>query len=237
MNASWKISLICKDLAPVSLLDSYSKERMPVIKEMLKFTTDLFMRVMTPKDGADAESSASQWAFPSALRQLGVHCRWSALVLDEFQDEEETPDGTHVEPPSTYGSESVERVHAGDRAPDAPGLIDLKSGQATRLFDVFSPAMHTVIVLKPALLQAVDKILQKYPSGVIRKVVVLEESAAGDIPDTPDFAFRDSQGHLRRAYGRAHGTGVAIVRPDGVVGGLVRGADGIESYFSRVFSD
>lgn len=47
-----------------------------------------------------------------------------------------------AEPVGAYGNLDEGILMAGDRAPDAPGLITVVSRAETRLFDVFSPTAH-----------------------------------------------------------------------------------------------
>ena len=48
--------------------------------------------------------------------------------------------------------------------------------------------------------------------------------------------YVDSKGHACRAYGVAFGVKVVVIRPDGVVGGLLKGADGVKRYFAKIFT-
>ena len=102
----------------MSLLDTYEQERIPVIREMLRMTSNLAQLVF--KVGDD-----SAWNRPLSGRQLGVHYRWSSIVLDELREGEGelVLESTSIEPEDVYGSESTGgRIHAGDRAPDAAGV-------------------------------------------------------------------------------------------------------------------
>ena len=62
-------------------------------------------------------------------------------------------------------------------------------------------------------------------------------SGAAAAVDGADTTLVDSDGIAYDAYGIAGGkTSVVIVRPDGVVGAIVFGAEGVTRYFSNVFS-
>ena len=76
-NLTWKLSLVLKGLAPLSLLTTYTDERVPVIREMLGLTTRLLDRTILPGDNDKDEG----WRRGGALFMLGVHCRWSPLVI------------------------------------------------------------------------------------------------------------------------------------------------------------
>ena len=73
--------------------------------------------------------------------------------MDEFTD---------AEPVDAYGSLDEGILVAGDRAPDAPGLITVVSRAETRLFDVFSLIAH---VHSDALtMTGIFQVLQQYPA-------------------------------------------------------------------------
>ncbi|KAG6866550.1 hypothetical protein C0991_002035 [Blastosporella zonata] len=133
-NLGWKLALVQRNLAPPSILQTYSEERIPVIREVLDETTRLQNRTFSAKgDGA--------WGRAVRLQQLGINYRWSSIVLD---DHEETGDAI-VDP---YGDSFIDLpVRAGDRAPDASEMYDRSAvlPTAQRLFSVLGPH-HTVLV-------------------------------------------------------------------------------------------
>ncbi|KAA1469152.1 hypothetical protein DENSPDRAFT_870155 [Dentipellis sp. KUC8613] len=242
-NLSWKLALATKCLASPALLESYNAERLPVIKEMLQRTTAIMNRTFNPVNSpsgpappAGKGAGLSPWQRSTILNQLGVHYRWSPVVVDEAVEELEADDkGKAAElTASTYVAEEDGRLHAGDRAPDSPGLLDLKTGEEKRLFDVFGLDHHTVLVFADGETGSVLQPLARFPAGLIRTVVVRsQESIASAGVENADLVLQDKQGHAYPAYGA---TGVAIVRPDGVVGALVGGAEGVEKYFAGVFA-
>ncbi|KZV66517.1 hypothetical protein PENSPDRAFT_755633 [Peniophora sp. CONT] len=223
-NLSWKVALVCKGLASPDLLDTYSEERVPVISEMLKITTKLASATFKAKPDEEA------FKRPASLGQLGVHNRWSSIVYDGLREGEPQFESTNLAPPSTYGlGEETPRLQAGDRAPDAPGL-DGARGETT-LFDIFNAARHTVLVFGSAHAAAVRAVVGKYPEGFVDVVTLLSEGS-----DKQEDALVDAQGHAYRGYAVEAGVAVAIVRPDGVVGALLKPEQGVDLYFCRVFS-
>ncbi|KAI0260106.1 FAD binding domain-containing protein [Gloeopeniophorella convolvens] len=230
VNLGWKLALVCQKQAPRSLLDSYNGERLPVIREMLQLTRRLMAHTIAVKS-----DPAPAWTRGMELTQLGVHCRWSDILLDEriARRPRETDESVYA---ATEGP-----LRAGDRAPDATGLHDLRSGKLLSLFDIFRPIYHTVVVLADqADHVAVVDFLRRYPKSLVRTVVIFPRLAS----DTPhvegaDFVARDDRGYAHDAYSCPRDSvkqaGIAIVRPDRVVGGLVTGAEGIDAYFSRIF--
>ncbi|VDB82631.1 unnamed protein product [Peniophora sp. CBMAI 1063] len=223
-NLSWKVALACKGLASPKLLNSYSEERVPVISDMLKITTKLATATFKAKPDAEA------FKRPTNLAQIGVHYRWSPIVYDGLRVGDAQFESTNLSPTSTYGSDEETRVQAGDRAPDAPGLVG--SEGETTLFNLFNVGRHTVIVFDPSRTAAIRAVVEKYPKECnIDVVTVLPKGS-----EKQDGALVDSQGHAAHGYGVEAGVAVAVVRPDGVVGALLKAEDDADIYFSRVFS-
>ena len=165
---------------------------------------------------------------------LGVNYRSSPIVLDEF---------TQAEPVSAYGLLEEGVLVAGDRAPDAPEL-GLVAAQAThgaetetRLFDVFCPVYHTVLLFAPDAAASADvlEVLKRYPGDVIRPVIVLQQGSEVTAGAQADVII-DRGGHAYRGYLAVKGERrMVVVRPDGVVGAMVRGAEGVGAYFAKIF--
>ncbi|KAI0260112.1 FAD binding domain-containing protein [Gloeopeniophorella convolvens] len=229
MNLGWKLALVCKNHAPPRLLETYSAERTPVIREMLQMTDRLLKRVVAVNKDASAA-----WQRGTEVSQLGVHCRRSDIVRDERSAGGAGADESAYAPVAGP-------LRAGDRAPDASGLRDVRSGAECRLFDIFKPYHHTVVVLAahadpPAIL----KCLRHYPKSLVRSVVVFPRDAVQITGvDGADVVVRDEEGHGLAAYATPEGPSkvadVAVIRPDGVLGALVAGSEGVEAYFSHIF--
>lgn len=133
-NLAWKLALVQRKLAPYSLLQTYSDERLPVIKDMLERTTKILTYTFKDK-------TTEIWNKSGGLLQLGVNCRWSLIILDERKLAEEAEDadfedfnfGNTEETPldgviDSYGTCAEGILRAGDRAPDASELVDLSRG-------------------------------------------------------------------------------------------------------------
>ena len=221
--------MVYKGLSASTLLDSYDSERLPVIAEMLNITTGM-LKQMHGSDGLEKAMHRGE-----KLTMLGVNCRWSSIVIDEV---------TQAEPVSAYRILDESTLVAGDRAPDAPGLIVVRAGAqapGTRLFDLFKATYHTVLVFGPDVGSAQDIIgaLSSYSRDIIRIVVVLPQEAAttelSAVAPRADIVV-DAAGHAYRAYLTAKGeTRVVVVRPDGVAGAIVRGAEGVKAYVEKIF--
>jgi len=104
-------------------------------------------------------------------------------------------------------------VRAGDRAPDAP--CRGAAGQPLRLFTLLGGGAWTLLRYEPAGAGTIA------PRKGLRIVTV---GMNGEL--------RDDGGHLRAAYGFAAGD-VALIRPDGYIGALASGEEGLEAYLGR----
>jgi len=259
-NLAWKLALAYKKLASPSLLSTYDIERMPVIAEMLNVSTQILDRYksagVTAAKAPEGGAASGPWTRGQKLRQLGVNCRWSPIVVDE-----RTP-AVEGEISDVYGLDGGDVVRAGDRAPDASGLIQIdgveleEATTTTTLFGEFSSTAHTALVFSSAQLaegSGALELLRKLayyntlaPSDVplVQPIVVLPSSfgvaphSRGDVGFTCKTLL-DRDGHAYRGYAITGGGGdpayVVIVRPDSTIGAIVEGPDGVEKYFSGVF--
>ncbi|KAI5887200.1 uncharacterized protein SCHCODRAFT_02515850 [Schizophyllum commune H4-8] len=228
-NLAWKIALVHKKLAPPTLLDTYSTERLPVIATMLQKTTDLLNKTMAAfqKGVANPSVTNEAWERGGELQQFGVNYRGSTIVLDERNPPEEGAI------PSAYGS-GAGGVRAGDRAPSAP-VKGLGEG-AEKLFDVFSPTRHTVLVFTAgeAAAKGVLEQVKALPEGVAEVVVVAPKGKAVEAAGAR--VVEDVDGHAHSIYQVEQDPTIVVVRPDGAVGAIVLEAAGVGRYFSKVFA-
>ncbi|TFY63852.1 hypothetical protein EVJ58_g2993 [Rhodofomes roseus] len=229
-NLAWKLSLVEKGLASPSLLATYTEERLPVIAAMLQKSTKLF--------NAMQKNAEEGWKRGGDLRMLGINYRWSSIVVDERTPKAESPNDVNP-----YGSGNDSELRAGDRAPEAPDLVPVRTGEAdgaTSLFNVFRPTHHTVLLFNlPAeeteqLLQAV----QKYPAGSVKTVLVFPQGTFDPhVAGQPDLVVVDKGGHAYAGYlVSPEKPTIVIVRPDGAIGGIAYGLKGLDNYFRGVFS-
>jgi hypothetical protein len=197
---------------------------------MLNLTTGMFNKLRSePTNGSDMVRDKK-------MNMLGVNCRSSPIVLDDF---------TQAEPVNAYGTLEEGVLVAGDRAPDAMqlGVIVPQAtggaGTETRLFDVFCPIYHTVLVFVPDAVLSTDvlEVLRRYPRDVIWPVIVLAQGSEVTTGAQADvMVVIDHGGHTYRAYLAVKGEKkVVVVRPDGVVGAIVHGAEGVGAYFAKIF--
>lgn len=75
-----------------------------------------------------------------------------------------------------------------------------------------------------------------YPQRTIRSVVIVQRG--GTLPAQSlgaDFVFEDREGYAHSGYGVEDKWGISVVRPDGVVGAIVQGQEGLQKYFGGIF--
>ncbi|KAG1829223.1 FAD binding domain-containing protein [Suillus subalutaceus] len=226
-NLCWKLALVEKGLANKSLLETYTAERLPVISEMLELTTTILNQVVKAGDMTIPRNPITF--------MLGVNCRFSNIVLDEF--------AIPGKPINAYGVLDEGNLEAGDRAPDAPNMLQVgggKSGMKT-LFGLYRPWYHTVLVFASNHADATPILgaLEAYDTSVVRSAVVLPSSiSATSIAPPADLVLVDQEGHAYSAYlVEAGQTKVFVIRPDGVIGAIVHGVEGVKKYFSKIFVD
>jgi hypothetical protein len=147
-----------------------------------------------------------------------------------------------AEPVRSYRALDESTLVAGDRAPDAPGLTIVNAGAQvaeTRFFDLFRATYHTVLVFGPDVASAEDIIgvLSSYPRDIIRVVVLPQETVVTEsstVTLEADVVI-DAAGHAYHAYLTEKGEKkVVVVRPDGVAGAIVRGAEGVKAYLGKI---
>lgn len=207
---------------------------------MLKLSSTLFNKFVQAKSGGKDRENA--WKRGGDLHQFGVNYRWSPIVLDERTLKEDKP----VDP---YGHtrSPTDILRAGERAPDAPGLVILAANggfnmahPTTALFSLFDASHHTVLIFSDGSdkVSEVVAALQAYPADLSKTVLVRTETSAPlSAPDGVDWSVLDRDGHAHEGYQiQKDEFLVVIVRPDGSVGGITRGADGTRRYFEGVFN-
>ncbi|CDO77545.1 hypothetical protein BN946_scf184912.g44 [Trametes cinnabarina] len=243
-NLAWKLALVYKGLASPDLLASFDIERLPVVAVMLATTTTLYGHAIAEEthrnsgDGQPTESSGSgflKWRNASLL-QLDINYRWSPMVLDARGNG--GLDDVALKARAYVGYPG-EPVHAGDRAPDAPGLVDA-FGQNTQLHHVFKPTLHTFLIFLSATsgnaeeTESIIQTVRTFPQGTFQIVLLGRNS----VPQSRKgiTTYKDANGHAFNTYDIEEGkVTVMAVRPDGYVGAFVYDVAGLRMYFSRIF--
>ncbi|KAF9525493.1 monooxygenase [Crepidotus variabilis] len=242
-NLAWKLALVLKGQASPSLLSTYDLERVPVVSEMLNITTKLMFKVFAK----NANQDSSTFDRGGQLNQLGVNYRFSPIIIDG---------GEKQDPVSSYGGALNDYVRAGDRAPDAPGLVPLSQpggrvvvdkARTTRLFKILDSRWHTVLLFVDNFagnlnLDNYSAVVAKYSPDLVHFVFLLPKestSVAKTVASNATFErFEDTQGHAYKAYRSTDNvSNVFVIRPDGHIGARVKDVEDIAAYFRGVFGD
>lgn len=249
-NLAWKIALVHRGLAPRTLLATYDAERIPVIAEMLNLSTELHGRAYRRAHSSALEAGASLnvdmvdvMFRPRRLLQLGVNYRWSPIVLEgRTADKDEL-----ATPRNPYGQNS-DHVRAGDRAPDAPGLVavpeeDSKKESERSLFSLFDVRRHLILVFfggdDQAQLKADIDALAPHEQSTLASVTVLSKKGTMDAPALAGSltVFIDSGGHAWDGYGLENSNKAntfCVIRPDGIIGAFALSVDDVHHYFKKL---
>jgi 2-polyprenyl-6-methoxyphenol hydroxylase-like FAD-dependent oxidoreductase len=208
-NLGWKLAAVAAGRAPDRLLDSYEAERAPVARQVLGLTHGL---VRLSSMTAPWQRAARAAALPLAARMPGVRSR-AALRMSQLSVHYRSGPLTADAGRGVGGGPL-----AGDRAPDAAGLVH--RGRPARLHELLRDPRHTCLLMGGA---------GSCPRPDVAGVRWLVLASPGDTSsDGPDVAV-DARGEARRRYG----TGRAyLVRPDGYV--AARGREAIEAYLRRI---
>ena len=156
------------------------------------------------------------------------------------------------DPASGYNKESETATQPGDRAPEAPGLVDVRSTSVTlSLFGIFAPSVHTVLVFAGGngsgsgnsdTLRALSGVIVQQPESAVRGVLIVSPESEMESRGAGLFeqVLVDRDGHAHAGYNVPVGSGekvtVVVVRPDGFIGARVHNATGIERYFGCIFA-
>jgi len=202
-NLAWKLALVINAQATSRVLDSYSHERWPIGRVLLK-RTDRFFEVMATGNAFTVSLrnllvprllpllARYRWLRKRVFRfisQLGIHYRESPVVRERGR--------WHGGP------------HAGERAPDA----ECRRGADTKtLFDAMRGPEHHLLVFTGTSTTADS--WQQLASAMpfpCRAIVIRRDAATRN-------DLTDSAGAAYKLYGVADAGGVYLVRPDGYVG-------------------
>ncbi|KAL1695565.1 FAD binding domain-containing protein [Schizophyllum commune] len=190
-NLAWKLALVHKKFAPLTLLATYSSERLPVIVTMLQKTTEISETFLKAAYQQRTDHATGEWKRDGAMKQFGVNYRGSGIVLDERNP---LPDAM----PTAHGSgDGV--LRADDRAPSAP-VRCAADAWVRKLFDVFSCQRHTILVFTSGeeVVREVLDVIKFLPKG-LSKVFVVTATEKMHIDDALTV-LKDFAGHARSIY-------------------------------------
>jgi hypothetical protein len=175
-NLGWKLAAVLAG-ADAALLDTYQEERLPIAAWVLGLSNQIMASAVA--------SGTITFRRDEQTTQLGLGYRDSSLTQE-----------TRAGAPG---------LRAGDRAPDAPGLIGPRG--PCRLFDLLRGSQATVLAFGTRWQALVDG-CRSSSFGSLKAFVIVAEAGEAD-------QYRDSQGHARAAYGDHS---LFIIRPDNYIG-------------------
>lgn len=229
-NLAWKLDMMLRGAASDSLLDTYTEERLPVVRSALK-TTDqtasIFLahsrtrrllrdRIVLPL----LRSRAMQKRLTRRMSQLDINYRGASLSVHQ-----ET------------GLFKRARVHAGDRTPDVV-FRDARTGAETSLFALLGRSRLIALFgsgedatgtsVRPA---RTERLMEAFRRLGVESFLVLPGSA-----QQPSDGLIDVSGDFHRLYG-ARGEFLYLIRPDGYVGLFQRSIDerAVQAYMAKLF--
>ncbi|HEU5099872.1 MAG TPA: FAD-dependent oxidoreductase [Roseiflexaceae bacterium] len=225
-NLAWKLGMTLRGGAPESLLDSYSEERLPIVRNVLK-STDGVAKIFL------AHSPLSQlfrnYAVLPLLRNKAMQKRLTRKMSQLDMNYREVG----LSKQQDRGVFGRARVRAGDRTPDVL-FRDARTGEQTSLFAQLSRSQ--VVALYGAGGQ---------PEGYAQLACSLERLGVACFQVLPKRAqpahdgacLIDATGDFRRLYG-ARGDFLYLIRPDGYVGLFQRPIDqrALQAYLTKLFA-
>lgn len=177
-NLGWKLAAVLHG-ADEKLLDTYQSERLPIAAAVLGISNEIM--------AATVAAGTILIRRDERTLQLDLNYRHSGLS----QDRRAQTDG----------------LRAGDRAPDAPGLIG--PGGACRMFDLLRGPHATLLGFGEHWQPIIQQCVAQFGRG-LRGYVIVAPSKAAD----PNH-YTDAAGHARDLYGEGS---LFIIRPDNYVG-------------------
>jgi 2-polyprenyl-6-methoxyphenol hydroxylase-like FAD-dependent oxidoreductase len=201
INLSWKLALVMQGQAPEALLDTYEKERLPVMRNVLRKTekvTDLMTSrrpivrgLLTRFASRLGKARPVQRTIPFRISELAIGYRRSPLSAHHGH---------------------AGHLRAGDRVPDVPVMSRLAHGaewHERSLFGLLDPSRFTLLVVYPERADAdADAGSVDWCNAVQRWPVIRVVGISAPSEDSPRARFHETFGRSR---------GVFLLRPDGYV--------------------
>jgi 2-polyprenyl-6-methoxyphenol hydroxylase-like FAD-dependent oxidoreductase len=194
-NLGWKLAAVL-DGKDAVLLDTYQEERLPIAAGVLGLSNQIM--------AATVATRRMSFRRDGQTLQLSLNYRESSLT------QETRPEG--------------DGLRAGDRAPDAPGLIGADG--VRRMFDLLRGPHITLLGFGARWQPVIDACVTHF-HGAVRGHVIVSQ------PGDPAHYYVDGEGFARAAYGDAS---LFVIRPDNYVGmaTLEPDASAVIEYLRRI---
>lgn len=202
-NLAWKLALVHKKQAPISLLDTYNSERHDLGKKLLKATErasimatlkNLFLvRLRNFILILASRVPTLQSFMRSAISQISIHYPKSQIATD----------------PSWFW----EGPKSGSRAPNTPLMI---RGNSSDLYSLSKGSKTFQLLLFSGPEHADLTVLAKEFSSPLITPVLITYGARAQAPSSDLQICADPSGRAHHQYG-AHSSCIYVIRPDGYI--------------------
>lgn len=240
-NLAWKLTLVQKQLAGESLLDSYGVERRMICRKVSAMS-DFFSRINTVRSPISqgvrncigpilAKREDVRKVYREAVTQISLNYRYSPIVAESIEtvsrnsvlrnSVEAACAGTAV------GKQECDRIgrskpmQAGDRASD---VLVFDTDRSVRIFELIRSMKHTLLMFGGEEIHAdtegafieVGQLVETRYAHLIDTYVVLKEKK--DFPDGQfgSNRYMDPDLSAHRKYGVRFAS-LVLVRPDGYI--------------------
>jgi len=229
-NLAWKLEMVLRGAAPASLLNTYTEERLPVVRSVLK-TTDQTAGIFLAH-GRVRQLLRDRVVLP-LLRSRAMQKRLTRRMSQLDQNYRGANLSVHQE----TGLLKRARVRAGDRTPDVV-FRDARTGAETSLFALLGQSRLIALFASdedststrdwPARIERLTEVLRRLG---VESSLVLPGSA-----QQPGDGLIDVSGDFHRLYG-ARGEFLYLIRPDGYVGLFQSPIDerALQAYMAKLF--
>ncbi len=205
-NLGWKLALVTRGQSRPDLLDTYEAERVPIATGVLSLTHAL---VKTFTIASPRKRWLRDRVLPMAMAMPTVERRYTARLSQLSHNYRGGPLAA-----GEAGS-SRERIIAGDRIPNVPGLD--RAGTPICTLDLLRTSKHTLLVFAgnraDAVVEADDAIARLARWDDLLAIIPIAETGRS----SESQAVSDPDLRAHRRYGALHGQ-LLLVRPDGYVG-------------------
>jgi 2-polyprenyl-6-methoxyphenol hydroxylase-like FAD-dependent oxidoreductase len=241
-NLAWKLALVCRGRAPLSLLDTYEKERQSVAEDVLKTTRMLTEHAAAFKDISPQQRQRLYFDMivpPEVARRMATH-------LEELDLNYSKSPICRQHEGSHFGKTRFRAgPRPGEQALDAGPLLRARDNSPATLFDLLRGPRHALLLIPGAWHQAhswhrlidLAQSVEGRAGGLINTFFVAIE--AGNVPSDPRLDGRvilDPKRSLHYRYG-AESECLYLIRPDGYVGfrSEPATASSLDDYLGRIF--
>jgi hypothetical protein len=198
INLTWKLALVVKGEATPQLLDTYSDERVPVIRN-----------VLTKTEGLTSAIGSENPIFRSVFNHIAPWIAGTEFVQENSTERMSQLSLNYRESPLSVADARPGEIHAGDRIPDLLLAQLSKPGEdayelQTNLFRLLSPDRFTLLYANITSPEKTHKQVQSLLSPWKRLVQGYQVSGV-----------RENERQFRHVFGKD--PAILLIRPDSYV--------------------